>query len=195
MSVRYAILGLLAQHPSHGYELHAAILALAGGGQDWDLKPAQVYTTLNRLEKNGFVQKTEVQQDGGPERQIYAITANGKEELAEWFTNPSVGDHQRDDFFLKLMTALISTDINPSWIIQKQRMHLLQELHRATAQRDQYNPKSEMAQILFQDKMIMHLEADIRWLEMIEVRLEEIKKQPFPEPDVRPRGRPKKNTD
>jgi hypothetical protein len=68
-------------------------------------------------------------------------------------------------------------------------------LHRATAQRDQYNPKSEMAQILFQDKMIMHLEADIRWLEMIEVRLEEIKKQPFPEPDVRPRGRPKKNTD
>jgi len=195
MSVRYAILGLLANHPSHGYDLHAAILALAGGEQNWDLKPAQVYTTLNRLEQGGLIEKTEVQQDGGPERQIYAITGTGKTELAEWFSNPTIGNQQGDDFFLKLMTALVSPDINPSRIIQKQRMLLLQELHRVTAQRDQYNPKSEMVQILFQDKMTMHLEADIRWLEMIEVRLEEIQKQPLPEPDIRPRGRPKKNSE
>jgi hypothetical protein len=38
----------------------------------------------------------------------------------------------------------------------------------------------------------MHLEADLRWLDMIEMRLEAIKDQPIPEPEIRKRGRPKK---
>ena len=46
MSVRNAILGLLADHPRHGYELRAAFEALAGGEALWSVKPAQVYTTL-----------------------------------------------------------------------------------------------------------------------------------------------------
>ena len=49
-----------------------------------------------------------------------------------------------------------------------------------------------MAQILLIDKAIMHIEADLRWLDMTEMRLETIKHQPLPEPEVRPRGRPKK---
>ncbi len=38
----------------------------------------------------------------------------------------------------------------------------------------------------------MHLEADLRWLEMIEARLDEVKRQPLPEPEVKLRGRPPK---
>jgi hypothetical protein len=49
-----------------------------------------------------------------------------------------------------------------------------------------------MAQILLLDKAIMHLEADLRWLDMIEVRLEAIKEQPLPVPEIRRRGRPRK---
>ena len=49
MSVRNAILGLLAQKPRHGYELRAAFEAVVGGGVNWDVKPAQIYTTLERL--------------------------------------------------------------------------------------------------------------------------------------------------
>jgi hypothetical protein len=71
---------------------------------------------------------------------------------------------------------------------------LYQELHDATAKRDTYDPQSELAQILLVDKTIMHLEADLRWLDMIEMRLEAIKGQPFPEPQIRRRGRPKKQS-
>jgi hypothetical protein len=46
--------------------------------------------------------------------------------------------------------------------------------------------------MLLVDKTIMHLEADLRWLDMIEMRLEAIKGQPFPEPEIRRRGRPRK---
>jgi hypothetical protein len=52
-----------------------------------------------------------------------------------------------------------------------------------------------LAQILLLDKAAMHLEADLRWLDMTEARLDEIKRQPLPEPEARPRGRPRKNTE
>jgi hypothetical protein len=42
------------------------------------------------------------------------------------------------------------------------------------------------------DKAIMHVEADLRWLDTIEGRLDEIRRQPLPEPETKPRGRPKK---
>ena len=39
----------------------------------------------------------------------------------------------------------------------------------------------------------MHLEADLRWLDLIEARLDDIRRQPLPRPTPRPRGRPKKS--
>jgi hypothetical protein len=38
----------------------------------------------------------------------------------------------------------------------------------------------------------MHLEADLKWLDLLDARLDEIRKQPVPKPELRPRGRPKK---
>jgi hypothetical protein len=49
-----------------------------------------------------------------------------------------------------------------------------------------------LAQILRLEKAIMHLEAELRWLDIIEQRLEDIKEQPLPEPNLRPRGRPRR---
>lgn len=191
MSVRNAILGLLAQKPRHGYELHAAFSAVSGA--TWDLKPAQVYTTLERLEESGLVQtKSDLGEGREPARRIYAITRDGREALQEWFADGVPTEHQRDEFYVKLMVGLVSGQADPMRIIQTQRVRLYQELHDATAQRDGYNPRAEMAQILLVDKAIMHLEADLRWLDIIEMRLESIKGQPIPEPEIRRRGRPKK---
>ena len=192
MSVRHAILGLLTQHPRHGYELRAAFSAVIGGDENWDVKPAQIYSTLNRLEDAGLVQQQAVEQSGGPEKRIYAVTDAGREMLRDWFTLGIVPEHQRDEFFVKLMTALVSGAADPGRIIQIQRSLLYQELHAATTLRESYNPRAEIAQILLLDKSIMHIEADLRWLDITEMRLEEIKRQPLPEPEIRPRGRPKK---
>ena len=192
MSVRNAILGLLAQRPRHGYELHSAFSTVVGGAT-WDVKPAQIYTTLERLEESGLVQtKSDLGEGREPDRRIYAITRNGHEALKSWFNEGVPTEHQRDEFFIKLMVGLISGEADPARIIQTQRSRLFQEMHDATTQRDTYDPLSEMAQILLVDKAIMHLEADLRWLDMIEMRLEAIKDQPIPEPEIRKRGRPKK---
>lgn len=192
MSVRNAILGLLAKKPRHGYELRAAFSAVVGGAT-WDVKPAQIYTTLERLAESGLVQtKSDLGEGREPDRRIYAITRDGRGALKEWFNDGVPTEHQRDEFFVKLMIGLISGEADPSKIIQTQRARLYQELHDATAQRDLYDPHSEMTYIFLLDKTIMHLEADLRWLDMIEMRIEAIKDQPIAEVEIRRRGRPRK---
>lgn len=193
MTVRHAILGLLAQRPRHGYELRSAFSAVVGGDENWDVKPAQIYTTLDRLEEAGLVERqSEIGEGEEPGRRIYAITPAGTQALKEWFASGVVPEHQHDEFFVKLMTALVSGEQNIGRLVQTQRVTLYQELHAATTVRDSYDPRIEMAQILLLDKAIMHLEADLRWLDFAEVRLEEVQRQPLPEPEIRPRGRPRK---
>ncbi len=193
MSVRYAILGLLSQRPRHGYDLRAAFESVVGGDANWDVKPAQIYTTLERLEEAGLVERTSDLGEGDePSRRVYAVTESGHADLMEWFARGVPPEHQRDEFFVKLMVALASGEADPMRIIQIQRADLYQELHAATALRNQCNPQAEMAQILLLDKVTMHLEADLRWLDMTETRLDEVKQQPLAEPEIRRRGRPKK---
>lgn len=194
MSVRHALLGLLAQRPRHGYELHAAFEAVVGGEQNWDVKPAQIYTTLLRLAESGLVQAESSAPDGGPDKRVYAITPAGHDALAEWLTSGVESEHQRDEFFLKLVLGLATGEVDPYQVIWSQRERLYQELHEITVQRGEADPGAELARILLLDKVVMHLEADLRWLDMVEARLDEIKRQPLPEPETRRRGRPKKGT-
>jgi DNA-binding PadR family transcriptional regulator len=196
MSVHNALLGLLLQRPRHGYELRAAFEALVGGQQNWEVKPAQIYTTLSRLEESALVVQHGVAQEGGPEKHIYAITPEGCTELTTWLTTGVEGEHQRDELFVKLMVSLTLgsaiPEATPQRVIQAQRARLYQELHSFTVRRNTADPRSELALIFLLDKAVMHLEADLRWLELLEARLDDIRSQPLPEPEVRPRGRPKK---
>lgn len=195
MSVRNAILSLLAQRPRHGYELRAAFEALVGGPDLWDVKPAQVYATLSRLEESGFVEEEGSTQNGGPEKRIYGLTAQGREELNRWFTSGVEGEHQRDEFFIKLMLSIQDETADPYQVIQAQRGELYRELHALTKRRNDSDPKSALAQIFLVDKMIMHLEADLKWLDLIEARFDDIQRQPVPGPELKTRGRPKKQRD
>ncbi len=193
MSVRYAILGLISQKPRYGYETRAAFEALVGGDGTWAVKPAQVYTTLDRLEESGLVERSSDLGEGEePSRRVYRITPRGEEALQEWLASAIVPGHQRDEFFIKLLIGLASRRAEPASMIQTQRAMLFREMHAATKQRDEYDPDTGMAQILLLDKVIMHLEADLRWLDMIEMRLEAIQQQPLPEAHMQRRGRPRK---
>ena len=192
MSVRYALLGLLAQQPRHGYELRATFEALVGGEENWDVKPAQVYTTLTRLEEAGLVAEESVEQDAGPEKRVYAIRPLGRDELQAWFTTAVTDEHLRDEFFVKLMLSLAAGDNLTQRVIRVQRAALYRDLHRVTTQRQAVDPQTGLAHILLLDKTVMHLEADLRWLDMAEARLDDMRRQPLPQPEARPRGRPPK---
>lgn len=193
MSVRHALLGLLAQKPRHGYELHAAFEAVVGGDANWEVKSSQIYTTLERLHEAGWVTCTSDLGEGEePARRVYALTPQGEQVLQEWFNTGAVPEHQRDEFYLKLMIALASGFGDPYTILKAQRGLIYQRLHGAMTQRANLDARQALAQVLLVDKVIMHLEADLRWLEFVEARLDDIKRQPQPAPVIKPRGRPKK---
>jgi DNA-binding PadR family transcriptional regulator len=193
MSVRFTLLGLLAQRPRHGYELHAAFEAVMGGEENWDVKPAQIYSTLARLQESGHIVEELDGADGeSADRRVYAITDKGQIDLAAWFNTPVTREHQRDEVFAKLMLAIATDVAQPGKVLQIQRARLYQDLHALTAQRSKVDPQKDLAHILLLDSAVMHIEADLRWLDMVDARLDEIKRQPLPEPEMRPRGRPKK---
>ncbi len=188
MSVRHALLGLLAQKPRYGYELCAGFTALVGGKDNWDVKPPQIYTTLARMVESGLV--TFTNPDDQQSKGEYAITPKGHDELMDWFRTSDIEEPHQDPFYLKLMLSLELDEVDASRLIIIQRAALYQELHRITEQRQTLDPQNQLAQMLLMDKSAMHLEADLRWLDMIESRLDEVQRQPAPKAALRPRGRP-----
>jgi DNA-binding PadR family transcriptional regulator len=188
MSVRHALLGLLAQKPRYGYELCAGFSALVGGKQNWDVKPAQIYTTLARMLDSGLISLED--KNGRQSKSEYSITDHGMQELMNWFHESDIEEPHQDPFYLKLMLSLELEEVDASRLIVIQRAALFQELHRITELRQNLDPQHQLAQILLMDKAAMHLEADLRWLDMIESRLDEVQRQPAPRPALRPRGRP-----
>lgn len=192
MTVRHAILGLLAQRSAHGYDLHASFEALVGGRSNWDVKPAQVYTTLTRLEDAGLIAHTEVRRAGGPDQRIYEITDAGRDELAEWYGSGVHPSHLRDEFFVKLMLAAGDPEGDPARVVRVQRSALYRSLHELTARRTEADRRAGLAHAMLLDKAVMHIEADLRWLDMVEARLRDISSGPVPLPQRPRRGRPPK---
>src|SRR3546814_1946018 len=100
MAVREGLLALLREGPSHGYQLKTAWETATGGV--WSLNVGQVYTTLDRLARDGSVEVSEV--DG---QKQYAITAAGREELQAWWeTGPADVPPPRDELMLKVLMAI-----------------------------------------------------------------------------------------
>jgi DNA-binding PadR family transcriptional regulator len=190
-SVQNALLALLSQRPRHGYELRDLFEAALGGY--WELNSGQIYSSLDRLARDGLVVEEGVEKGGGPEKRLWALTDQGSEELATWFASPVQRDYRlRDELYLKLMLALVSQPTKARQIVIVQRRGLFQELHDLTARRNALDARLHLARILLIDSAIMHTEAELRWLDMVEARLDDIRGQPLPLPPPRARGRPRK---
>ena len=107
MSVPHTLLGLLEVQPRHGYDLKRAYDARFG--HDRPLKPGQVYATLGRLERDGFVVTAGTARDGGPDRTTYAVTPDGVTDLNRWFAMPEgPAPYLQSVLFAKVVLALQS---------------------------------------------------------------------------------------
>src|SRR6266487_939293 len=103
MSVRYALLALLKEGPKYGLQLRQEFEA--GTGEVWPLNVGQVYTTLQRLERDGLVESDGLAEEG-PQKG-FRITKNGEEELAEWLrTPPDMRSPPRDELVIKVLVTL-----------------------------------------------------------------------------------------
>jgi len=164
MAVREGLLALLKEGPSHGYQLKTAFEAATGG--TWPLNVGQVYTTLDRLVRDGFVTSDEA--DG---QKRYTITAAGREELGGWWTAvPGDEPPPRDELLLKVLLAIEEGPGHALDVITRHRTaltRLLQERRRATPAVDH----DGLAGALVAEARVTRAEADLRWLDLCEARL------------------------
>lgn len=166
MSVKQALMALLGEGDRYGYELRAEFEAATGGV--WPLNIGQVYTTLDRLERDGLVTRS----GADDARHVhYALTDAGREAAAQWWTVPaepaSVG---REDAALKIALAATMPGVDVSAVIAVQRRAALAELQDLTRARHARGER-DSAWALVADAMIFRAEAEIRWLDHTEARL------------------------
>jgi DNA-binding PadR family transcriptional regulator len=160
--VREVLLALLAGEASHGYELRAR-LALALGPLAGALNDGQVYVTLNRLEKAGLVSSRRAAQTDRPDRKVYALTAAGRNRLAQWLEDTSWPKPAPAEFHLKLVVAAAAGLADPVGIVDRQRRELLISL--AHAQRAALAEPDDSVAALLLEGVVLRLQADLRWLE------------------------------
>jgi DNA-binding PadR family transcriptional regulator len=86
-SLALAVMSLLQERPMHPYEMKR-LMAERGHGNVIKIKGASLYDTVERLQRLGFIETLETSREGRrPERTVYAITEEGREELHSWLTD------------------------------------------------------------------------------------------------------------
>ncbi len=87
LSPEYALLGLLAERPAHGYQLHQRLTAELG--QVWRVSLSQAYNILNRLEAQGLIAGREEKPTSQPARRLFRLTPAGKRRFERWLRAPT----------------------------------------------------------------------------------------------------------
>jgi len=176
MSVRYGLLALLDEAPSHGYQLKTAFERRTGG--NWALNIGQVYTTIQRLERDGLVESFDGDAAADDERRAYRITQAGRSQLASWFDNPVVPEAPaRDELTIKVLLAVAAGDIDVSVLLQRQRRASIEQLQAYTRRKAKADPKRDTAFLILLDALIFRTEAEIRWLDACDARIRSLSKE------------------
>ncbi|MFF2488854.1 PadR family transcriptional regulator [Microbacterium sp. NPDC058062] len=170
MSVRQSLLAILDQGPCYGYQLRAEFDRRTGS--TWPLNVGQIYNTLDRLERDGLVEKGDVDEHG---HVYWEITDAGAAEVRDWLASPvQRAQGTRDELAIKLAVAATLPGVDVADIIQTQRrssLAQLQELNRAKYAGANPDGPEELAWSLVVDSMIFSAEAEVRWLDHSEQRL------------------------
>src|SRR5215472_18403962 len=162
MSLRFAILGLIAEEPLHGYEVKSRFERMLGG--TWEVNIGQVYTTLQRLERDGLIETSGGR--GDRNRLAYQPTDAGRDAFAEWLGEPDDEPQQlRASIYLKLLLALRQRDGAAAGLLAQQHRSCLQRLRDLAALEEQAARDGRDDLLLLFRGAVLHTEADLRWVE------------------------------
>jgi DNA-binding PadR family transcriptional regulator len=168
VSVRYGILGLLAQQPLHGYEVKTRFESLFGG--TWEVNFGQVYTTLQRLERDGLVEPADGRGDRA--KLTYRLTSAGHTALQQWLVQPEAEPQQlREAIHLKLLLTGRLANGNLSRLLAGQRRVYLQRLKDLAAleRRARHDGRGDLVLVI--KSAMLHTEADLKWVDVCEDEL------------------------
>jgi DNA-binding PadR family transcriptional regulator len=171
VTVPYALLALLSEGPKYGLRLQSEFESRTG--RVWPLNVGQVYTTLQRLERDGLVETDD--DDAERSRKRYRITAAG------------------DELVIKVLVALEVRGTDVHEVLQAHRRHVIEVMQRYTQVKAAAG-ENDVAVALVADAELFRLEAIVRWLDAADVRLKQLP-SPAPAPPAAAAPEPARTTE
>jgi DNA-binding PadR family transcriptional regulator len=167
MSVRYGLLGLLRLAPAHGYQLRTDLVDVTGA--TWPLNIGQVYSTLQRLERDGLIEADDADPADGPERRRYRITQKGISDLDGWLAEAVPHENgPRSELVIKVAIAMSVPGTDVRSVLDAQRATTLMVLQQLTKTKRAADGKLAALAV---EWMVLGAEAEIRWLDLCEAQL------------------------
>jgi DNA-binding PadR family transcriptional regulator len=163
MSLKFGILGLLAEQPLHAYSVKARFEDLLGGS--WEVNIGQVSATLQRLERDGWVEPAESR--GGRGKLPYRLTEEGRKALDAWLAEPESEPQQlREEIYLKLLLAARVVGGGLSALLARQRRVYLQRLKDLAVLEQRARSAGRDDLVLLYKGALLHTEADLKWVDV-----------------------------
>lgn len=193
MSIRHAMLALLSEGPKYGLRLREEFEARTG--DIWPLNAGQVYTTLQRLERDGLIAPAPPpasaststststsspssssragagDDDDDGTQKLYIITGEGAAELARWLrTPPDLSSPPRDELVMKILVALRVPGTDVRDVIQAHRRYLVELMQQWTRIKED-DAGEDLSMSLAVDAELFRLDSVVRWLDAAEARI------------------------
>jgi DNA-binding PadR family transcriptional regulator len=170
MSVRHALLALLAEQPMHGYQLRQEFERRTGS--TWPLNIGQVYTTLHRLVRDDLAEPAPPEGARAEDVERFRLTAVGTTEVAAWWAEPvQRGVPARDELAIKIALAVTAPGVDVTGVIRAQRTETVRSLHDYTRLKADVPGPEDLAWSLVLDSLVFAAEAEVRWLDHVEARI------------------------
>ena len=174
MSVRHALLALLSEAPKYGLQLRQEFEMSTG--EVWPLNIGQVYTTLQRLERDGLVES-----DGsageGPQK-AFRITPSGAQELTSWLQAPTdMNAPPRDELVIRILSALRVPGVDVGDLVQAHRRYLVELMQQWTRLKED-EADFDLSLALVVDAELFRLDSLVRWLDSASSRLKRAGTEP-----------------
>lgn len=169
--VAHGLLSLLEDRPKHGYELRKSFDERLAGQRP--LRSGQVYSTLGRLERDGRVDEIGGEQGPGPERRLYAITDDGVAELERWLAGPEPPESYLQSVLYAKVIVALSSGRSAQAVLDAQRDRHVAAMRELTREKE----GADVATVIRADYALMHLDADVRWIDLTLARLARLGKE------------------
>jgi DNA-binding PadR family transcriptional regulator len=169
-------LALLSEGPKYGLQLREEFEA--GTGEVWPLNVGQVYTTLQRLERDHLVESDDTA-DEGPQKG-FRITEDGQSELDQWLrTPPDLSAPPRDELVMKVLVAIRVPGVDVHEVIQTHRRYLVELMQQWTHLKED-EARFDLSFALVVDAELYRLDSVVRWLDAADGRLKRAEFDPPP---------------
>lgn len=174
---KYAVLGLLLERPSYGYEVLTRFRRAFDAGQ-WAISPQGLYASLDRLERDGFIEPVVALTPEASRRQPktpYRVTGHGEDALRRFLQTPMGADPSRAEFLVRLQCAASQDTDALLLMLEGYERACLDELSRIGAETlEDAAPHAHLGRLverLAREDRRLGIQARLTWIEFARQQL------------------------